>query len=80
MSAGILSILSLADLVVKTAPNKSAGKHGGRMGRALIAALTAFMATNVYFIPPLLIWLGPTVIGTPLIVLGIRRFYARSKK
>lgn len=77
--AGILSIFSLADLVVKTAPNKAAGKHGGRMGGALVAAVTAFMATNVYFLPPLIVWLGPTVIGTPLIILGIRRFYTRSK-
>jgi len=77
---GILAILSITDLVLKTTPDKAAGRHGGRMGGALIAAFTAFLATNVHIGPALLIWLGPTAVGTPLIILGIRKFYARSGK
>jgi len=77
---GILAILSVSDLVLKTTPDKAAGRHGGRMGGALIAAFTAFLATNVHVGPALLIWLGPTAIGTPLIIIGIRKFYKRSTK
>ncbi|MCZ4408231.1 hypothetical protein O3Q51_05395 [Cryomorphaceae bacterium 1068] len=80
---GILATLSFTDLVLKTTPDKAAGKHGGRMGGALIAAITAFLVTNfpnLDSLHPLVIWLGPTVIGTPLIILGIRRFYKRKTK
>jgi len=72
---GILAFLSSTDLILKTVPAKAAGKHGGRMGGALIAAFSAFVVTNVDFLPPLVLWLGPTVIGTPLIILGIRKYY-----
>ena len=78
--AGILAVLSFADLVLKTTPDKVAAKHGGRMGGALIAAITAFLVTNlpdISFLSPLVIWLVPTAVGTPLIVIGIRRFYKR---
>lgn len=78
---GILAFLALTDVVLKTAPGKAAGKHGGRMGGALIAAFTAFVVTNVGIdLPPLVLWLGPTVIGTPLIILGIRKYYGVKSK
>ncbi|MGB6037967.1 MAG: DUF2306 domain-containing protein [Cryomorphaceae bacterium] len=77
---GILAFLSFTDVVLKTAPAKATGKHGGRMGGALIAASTAFIVTNVEFLPPLVLWLGPTVIGTPLIIFGIRKFYKGKAK
>lgn len=77
---GILAILSVTDLFLKTTPDKAAGRHGGRMGGALIAATTAFLATNVTIGPALLIWLGPTAVGTPLIILGIRKYYKRKMK
>jgi len=77
--AGILTLFALSDLFVKTDPKKTAAKHGGRMGGALIAAITAFMATNVYFLPAMVVWLGPTIIGTPMIVLGIRKYYKKVK-
>ncbi len=80
---GILAVLSFTDLALKTSPEKAAGKHGGRMGGALIAAITAFLVTNLPstdLLPPVVIWLGPTVIGTPLLVIGIRKFYKRKTK
>ena len=76
----ILMIFSSADVVLKSDPSKIAGKHGGRMGGALIAASTAFIVTNVSFLPPLVLWLSPTVIGTTLIVIGIRKFYKGKTK
>lgn len=78
--SGILAAFSLADLLIKTTPDKTARKHGGRMGGALIAAITAFLATNAYFLPELVIWLGPTVVGTPLIAIGIKRFYKKKQR
>jgi hypothetical protein len=80
---GILAVLSFTDLALKTTPDKAVGKHGGRMGGALIAAITAFLVTNlpsIDLLPPLVIWLGPTVIGTPLLVIGIRKFYKSKTK
>ena len=49
--------------------------HVGLMIGASIAATTAFAAVNLpgLGVPPLLIWLGPTVVG----VLAIRRFSRR---
>jgi uncharacterized protein (DUF2141 family)/uncharacterized membrane protein len=38
--------------------------HLTRMVGAYIATFTAFMVVNVKFLPPLVVWLGPTVIGT----------------
>lgn len=41
--------------------------HIGRMSGSYIAATTAFLVNNVYFLPPLILWLGPTLIGTLII-------------
>lgn len=41
--------------------------HLGKMGGAYIATLTAFLVQNVQFLPSLLVWLGPTVIGSILL-------------
>jgi hypothetical protein len=49
--------------------------HIGRMLGAYIATLTAFLVVNSEFFPSLLIaWLGPSAIGTPLIIYWIRRY------
>jgi uncharacterized membrane protein len=78
--AGILSVFALSDLFKKASPVKAASNHGGRMGGALIAAITAFLATNATFLPELVIWLGPTIIGSPLIAIGIRSYYKRNDR
>lgn len=49
--------------------------HIGRMLGAYIATLTAFLVVNGEFFPsPLIAWLGPTVIGTPLIFYWIKKY------
>lgn len=42
-------------------------RHLGRMLGGLIATITAVAVVNLTFLPPLLVWLGPTVALTPLI-------------
>lgn len=49
--------------------------HIGRMLGSYIATFTAFLVVNAqFFSSPLIAWLGPTVIGTPLIFYWIRRY------
>jgi hypothetical protein len=43
-------------------------KHLGAMLGGTIAVYTAFLVTNVHYGPPLILWLGPTVIITPIII------------
>jgi uncharacterized membrane protein len=45
--------------------------HIGRMGGGYIATATAFIVTNVQLEPPILLWLGPTAIGTPIIIYAV---------
>ncbi|MCH2216079.1 MAG: hypothetical protein MK086_13000 [Flavobacteriales bacterium] len=73
--AGVLIILASVDVFKKVKPIDAPRMHGGRMGGAFIAAVTAFLVTNVHSLPMLLIWIGPTVIGSPLIAIGIRKYY-----
>jgi hypothetical protein len=77
--AGIMTALSLVDLTRTPDASEVAARHGGRMGGAYIAAWTAFLVVNLERVPDLIVWLGPTVVGTPLIVLAIRRHRSRSQ-
>lgn len=52
--------------------------HVSAMGGAFIATVSAISAVNLDMLPPLVRWLWPTVIGTPLIFLGIRSYLQRS--
>ena len=52
-------------------------KHIGNMLGAYIAALTAFSATTLHFIPPILRWLWPTFLFVPVIVYNIRKYKTR---
>jgi hypothetical protein len=38
-------------------------EHVGRMTGSYIAAFTAFLVNNASFLTPLVVWLGPTVLG-----------------
>ena len=49
-------------------------KHIGNMIGAYIAALTAFSATTMHFLPPILAWLWPTAVFVPVIVWNIRKY------
>lgn len=44
------------------------GQHVLRMGAGYIATVSAFSAVNFVFLPPVLRWLWPTLLGTPLFV------------
>lgn len=47
--------------------------HIGGMGGAYIAAVTAFMVVNVHFLPGLIVWTAPGLIGAILISVVIGR-------
>jgi len=47
------------------------------MGAGYIATVTAAVTVNLTMVPPLARWLGPTVVGTPLIVVTTVRYRRR---
>lgn len=51
--------------------------HVSAMGGAFIATVSAVSVVNLDMLPPLVRWLWPTILGTPLIVLGIRSYLRR---
>lgn len=71
----ILAAMSGADTFRQKVPKNPIALHGGRMGGAYIAATTAFLVVNVEW--GVLPWLLPTVVGSPLIAIGIRRYAKR---
>jgi hypothetical protein len=52
---------------------------GGMLG-SYIATVTAFSVVNFAFLPTAVRWLGPTVIGTPLIVLWVTYYRLRFRR
>lgn len=68
----ILALMSLPDALRRKRPKSTVRLHGGRMGGAYIAAFTAFLTVNLDW--GLWVWLGPTVVGAPLIYLAQRQF------
>ncbi|MBL4709836.1 MAG: hypothetical protein JKY48_15495 [Flavobacteriales bacterium] len=48
--------------------------HIGRMGGSFIATSTAFILTNIHFEPQWIVWLAPTLIGSPLMAIAIRKW------
>jgi uncharacterized membrane protein len=55
-------------------------RHIGMMGGAYISTWTAFLVVNVKDVPVLLPWLGPTVIGSVIISLVIRKWAVKLSK
>ncbi|MEF8887803.1 MAG: DUF2306 domain-containing protein [Haloarculaceae archaeon] len=53
------------------------GQHVVRMGAGYIAAVSAFSAVNFLFLPPVLRWLWPTLLGTPLLFYLARVYGAK---
>lgn len=75
-------VLTLQDRKFTAHPERFAKKswlmiHIGRFGGAYIATFTAFVVTNVTFVPDLLLWLGPGVIGG--MILGRTARYWRQR-
>lgn len=75
-------LLTLEDRKYTLHPERYAKKawlivHLSRFGGAYIATFTAFVVTNVTFVPGLLLWLGPGVIGG--MILGRAARYWRQR-
>ncbi len=70
--AAILLGMAGFDAFRRQRPKAPLELHGARMGGAYIAAFTAFVVVNIDF--GIWGWLGPTIVGSALITLGIRRY------
>ena len=73
MAFGFLSIRYVVSSIMlfrkkNVKPNSWLLEHISRMIGANIAAFTAFLVVNNTFLPPLVAWLGPTVVFVPLII------------
>jgi len=53
--------------------------HIIKMGGAYIATCTAFFVVNIHFLPTLIVWLTPTVIGSLMIGRTMKKFIKSSK-
>lgn len=73
-----LFTMALQDMVKmkrkKIIKNEWLFTHIGRMSGSFIATSTAFILVNVRFEPRWIVWLTPTIIGTPLIFYTVRKW------
>lgn len=83
---GVFGIISLRQTFSDLRKFGKAGKHNewisehlNRMGGGYIATFTAFTVTNLTFLPVLVGWLGPTVVGLVIMVIAGRRAKQRFK-
>lgn len=75
---GILAVRELAQF--RSPPSERTPwfeRHIAYMGGGYIATVTATVTVNLTLLPPLLRWLGPTVIGVPLILYAVRVYRPR---
>jgi hypothetical protein len=54
--------------------------HITSMSSGYIATWTAFVVTNVTFLPSIVVWLAPTVIGTICIAFTIRKYQSKASR
>jgi len=85
LSFGIFGLrLSIAQMkrFVKPSDDKKAWlyEHIGNMSGSYIASVTAFLVNVVHFLPAAVTWLGPTVVGVPLIFYTINKFRKKYSK
>lgn len=73
-------VFSLLDFRKTNDMNTNIPRHGGRIGGAYISAITAFLVVNINFLPPVITWLSPTLIGTILISFAIRKWIINHSK
>ncbi|KAA3603922.1 MAG: DUF2306 domain-containing protein [Calditrichaeota bacterium] len=73
---GIQTVYSNSKLFWKkpTDPKHWFYSHIGGMVGSYIATVSAFSATNFYFLPTVLRWLWPTILGVPLIIFWIKHY------
>jgi hypothetical protein len=55
-------------------------QHMQGMVGAYIAAVSAFSAVNLYFLPPIIRWLWPTVVGSIGLSVWIRYYRKKFRK
>lgn len=55
-------------------------RHIPLMGGAYIATVTAALTVNLAMLPPIVRWVGPTVVGTPAILFTVVRYRRRFEK
>lgn len=60
-------------------PKEWLRQHIGGMLGSYIAAVTAFAVNTMHFLPPVTTWIGPTIIGVPLMILFQRRYLGKKK-
>ncbi len=80
--ATILLGMAANDALRKGLPKSHIVLHGGRMGGAYIAASTAFLVVNIppeWGINEIWVWLAPTIVGSPLIAIALRKWSNPSK-
>ena len=53
--------------------------HIGQMSGAYIATVTAFLLNNFHIHPPWVLWLLPTAVGIPLIIIASRNWTKKLK-
>jgi uncharacterized membrane protein len=67
---GLGTVLGAGDLrgfCRESDPRAWVGEHVTRMGAGYIATVTAFSSVNFLFLPTVVRWLAPTLLGTPLV-------------
>lgn len=69
---GMIGLISSASDLISYHKHQAVGrmrivKHLSAMLGAFIAALTAFSVTNLHISPPIVLWLGPTIVMLPVI-------------
>lgn len=55
-------------------------RHIGFMGGAFIATVTASITVNLTMLPPIIQWLGPTLVGVPMIIHTTNRYRKKFNK
>ena len=54
--------------------------HATKMGGAYIATTTAFLVANINFLPQLLVWLSPGIIGSILLNRMAKKYFTKDRK
>ncbi len=82
LSMGSAALADVRAFSSKTPPQKMQWffNHFIRMLSAYIATLTAFCVVNVHFLPPLLVWTLPGMIGGTMITLLAKKYNLKFKK
>lgn len=70
----VFAVLDLRAFRRPTEPGDWVDGHVTRMGAGYIATVSAFSAVNLLFLPTVLRWLWPTLLGTPLLIYLARTY------